>query len=68
MAGPPTAAAKARGVYRGRKPGTTKAKPARARRLAAKGLTHAEIGAAMDVSRTTVGRYLAAALEVRNIL
>lgn len=52
------AAAKERGVYLGRKPGTTKGKPARARQLADKGLTHGEIAEAMGVSRRTVIRYL----------
>jgi DNA invertase Pin-like site-specific DNA recombinase len=51
-------AAKARGVYLGRKSGTTKAKPARAAALRDKGLTHDEIATAMAVSRRTVIRYL----------
>ncbi|QDU75972.1 DNA-invertase hin [Bremerella volcania] len=51
-------AAKERGVYQGRKPGTTKAKPARAQALREKGLTHEEIATAMGVSRSTVIRYL----------
>ena len=53
-------AAKAEGKYRGRKPGTTKATPARARKLREKGLTAEEIGAALGVSRNTVFRYLRA--------
>jgi DNA invertase Pin-like site-specific DNA recombinase len=55
-------AAKARGVYRGhgRKPGTTKASPKRAKELRAKGLTQQEIATALGVSRGTVARYLAA--------
>lgn len=52
-------AAKERGVYFGRKSGTTKAKPARARQLAEKGLTHGEIAKSLGVSRRTVLRYLA---------
>ena len=52
------AAAKENGVYKGRKPGTTKAKPARAAKLRDKGLTQHEIAAALGVSRTTVNRYL----------
>jgi DNA invertase Pin-like site-specific DNA recombinase len=52
-------AAQERGVYLGRRPGTTKAKPARARDLAKRGLTHSEIGQALGVSRRTVIRYLA---------
>ena len=51
-------AAKERGLYHGRKPGTTKAKPARAKKLRDKGLTQHEIAAALGVSRTTVNRYL----------
>jgi len=51
-------AAKERGVYQGRKPGTTKAKPARAKELRDNGLTQNEIAAALGVSRTTVNRYL----------
>ena len=52
-------AAKERGVYLGRKVGTTKAKPQRAHKLRDKGLTHEEIATAMGVSRRTVIRYLA---------
>jgi DNA invertase Pin-like site-specific DNA recombinase len=51
-------AAKERGVYQGRKPGTTKAKPARAKKLRGRGLTQHEIATALGVSRTTVNRYL----------
>lgn len=54
-------AAKGRGVYQGRKPGTTKGKPARARKLRGQGLTQHEIATAMGVSRSTVVRYLNAA-------
>ena len=50
--------ARERGVYRGRKPGSTKARPARARRLAQRGLSTAEIARALGVSRRTVFRYL----------
>lgn len=42
-------AARERGVYRGRKPGSTKANPARARKLREKGLTLDEIASAMAV-------------------
>ena len=52
------AAAKSRGVFLGRKPGTWKANPARAAELRAKGLVVVEIAAAMGISERTVARYL----------
>lgn len=53
------AAAKAQGVYRGRKPGTLKASPARARELKARGLKPSEIMKALGIkSRTTLKKYL----------
>ncbi|TWT31108.1 DNA-invertase hin [Posidoniimonas corsicana] len=54
-------AAKARGQYLGRKPGTTKSKPQRAQKLREKGLNAEEIATAMGISRATVFRYLKAA-------
>lgn len=51
-------AAKERGVYLGRRSGSTKAKPARAKALLAKGNTHDEIAKSLGVSRRTVIRYL----------
>lgn len=51
-------AAKARGVYKGRRKGTTKAAPMRACQLRVKGLTMDEIAKALGVSRMTVHRYL----------
>lgn len=51
-------AARARGVYIGRLPGTTKAKPQRARQLQSQGLTAPEIATSMGVSLRTVFRYL----------
>jgi DNA invertase Pin-like site-specific DNA recombinase len=51
-------AARELGVYRGRTPGSTKAKPQRAIQLREKGLTDSEIAAAMNVSRRTVQRYI----------
>lgn len=51
-------AARRRGAYRGRRPGTTKAKPARARHLRDRGLTYAEIATALGVSPRTAMRYV----------
>ncbi|MEL0095664.1 MAG: helix-turn-helix domain-containing protein [Planctomycetaceae bacterium] len=51
-------AAKAKGVYIGRQPGTTKAKPKRAIQLRDQGLTAKEIAQALGVSERTVFRYL----------
>jgi DNA invertase Pin-like site-specific DNA recombinase len=52
------AAAKERGVYRGRKAGTTKEMPTRALELRVNGLTDREIATALGISRRTVQRYL----------
>lgn len=51
-------AAKARGVYKGRKEGTTKASKARALELHHQGLRPGEIATALGISRPTVWRYL----------
>ena len=51
--------AKKRGVYQGRKSGTMKARPARAKELRENGLKIAEIASAMEISSSTVKRYLA---------
>lgn len=53
-------AAKRRGAYSGRRPGTTKAKPSRAKRLRDRGLTYAEIATALGVSSRTAMRYVQA--------
>jgi DNA invertase Pin-like site-specific DNA recombinase len=53
------AAAKAAGIYLGRKAGTTKAKPDRAKQLRDKGLSVLEIAKSMGVSERTVFNYLA---------
>lgn len=50
--------AKQQGIYRGRKPGTTKAKPVRARELRVRGLKVDEIARALGVSPRTTFRYL----------
>ncbi len=55
------AAAKKRGVYRGRQKGTTKARPRRAIVLRNLSLTVPEIANALQVSERTIFRYLAAA-------
>jgi len=52
------AVAKKKNIYKGRKAGTTKGKPDRAKELKAKGLNAAEIATALGVSERTVFRYL----------
>ncbi len=52
------AEAKRHGKYKGRKPGTTKANPARAKELREKGLTNEEIARSLGVSVVTVSKYL----------
>jgi DNA invertase Pin-like site-specific DNA recombinase len=52
------ALAKQRGAYKGRKPGTTKANPQRARELRKKGMTLPEIAQAQGVNKRTISRYL----------
>jgi len=53
------AAAKRKGVYRGRKKGTTKVQPSRVQQLRARGLTAPEIATALGIHPRTVFRYLA---------
>ena len=54
------AAAKEKGVYKGRKPGSTKAKPERAKELKAQGAKPGEIMQLLGIkSRTTLTKYLA---------
>ncbi len=53
------AIAKREGIYKGRKAGTTKASPERARALLAKGNDVGEIACALGTSERTVRRYLA---------
>ncbi len=52
------AVAKSRGTYQGRKKGTTKAKPKRAKELAEQGLKPKEIAHVLGVTERTVFRYL----------
>ena len=52
------AVAKGKGIYTGRKAGTTKAKPERAKALKNQGLTHSEIAQALNITIRTVGNYL----------
>jgi DNA invertase Pin-like site-specific DNA recombinase len=52
------AVAKEKGIYTGRKKGSLKAKPERARELNEKGLNAKEIANALNVSERTVFRYL----------
>jgi len=54
-------AAKRKGIYIGRKAGTTKAKPRRASELRQRGLTDAEIATSLGTSVRTIQRYLRAA-------
>lgn len=53
------AVAKKKGVYRGRRPGSTKGNPARAAELRGRGLLPGEIATALGTSERTVRRYLA---------
>jgi len=53
------AVAKKKGVYQGRKSGTTKAKPTRAHELRSQGLKLKDVASALGVSTSTVKRYLA---------
>jgi DNA invertase Pin-like site-specific DNA recombinase len=55
------AVAEGKSKYRGRKAGTTKGKPARARELRSSGLTIAEVCQAMGISKATAIRYIKAA-------
>lgn len=57
------AVAKKNGVYMGRRKGTTKKTPDRARELRDKGLTSAEIATALGVSQRTVFRYIGLEME-----
>ena len=52
------ALAKKRGAYTGRKPGTTKAVPVRARALKSQGLKVSEIAAALGIKQRSVYNYL----------
>ena len=52
--------AKANGVYIGRKPGSTKAKPSKAKQLKERGFSVIEIAKQLGVKRATVYRYLSA--------
>lgn len=58
------ALARKRGIYTGRKSGTTKAAPARARALRKRGLTVPEIAQALGVKERTVYHYLSQAADV----
>jgi DNA invertase Pin-like site-specific DNA recombinase len=50
--------ARKRGIYTGRRSGTTKAAPSRARALKKRGLTNPEIALALGVKERTVYNYL----------
>jgi len=51
------AAAKDRGVYKGRRAGSRKAAPARVLELRERGMSDAEIAKLLDISKTSVWRY-----------
>jgi DNA invertase Pin-like site-specific DNA recombinase len=55
--------AKKKGIYTGRKKGTTKSKPQRAVELKVKGLSAGEIATALGISERTVFRYIGAVPE-----
>ena len=57
------AVAKKKGVYKGRKPGRTKAKPERAIELKGKGLTAGDVATALGISERTVFRYVGVEME-----
>jgi DNA invertase Pin-like site-specific DNA recombinase len=50
--------AKGKGLFKGRKPGTTKSEPKRAKELRAKGLKVSEIAQALGTTKRTVQRYM----------
>lgn len=52
--------AKKKGIYTGRKTGTTKARPERAKELKELGLTYNEISNSLGVTEYTVASYLEA--------
>jgi predicted transposase YdaD len=52
--------AKRKGIYKGRRKGTTKAEPTRATQLRERGLTVAEIATALGANKRTVQRYVKA--------
>ena len=57
--------AKKKGIYAGRKAGTMKANPQRARALRKQGMTDTEIANALKVSKSSVYRYLTLAKRKR---
>ncbi len=60
--------AKRKGIYKGRRKGTTKAEPTRAIHLRERGLTVAEIATALGANMRTVQRYLKASPATANLL
>jgi len=60
--------AKRKGIYKGRRKGTTKAEPARAMQLRERGLTVAEIATALGANKRTVQRYLKASPATTKLL
>jgi DNA invertase Pin-like site-specific DNA recombinase len=62
------AVAKKKGVYKGRKPGTTRGNPERAVELKGKGLSVGEVATALGVSERTVSRFVGRADDVASRL
>jgi hypothetical protein len=60
--------AKRKGIYKGRRKGTTKAEPSRPKQLRAKGLAVAEIATASGTNNRMVQRYLKASPATASLL
>jgi len=60
--------AKRKGIYKGRRQGTTKADPTRAKQLRERGLTVAEIATVLGTNKRTVQRYLKASPATASLL
>jgi DNA invertase Pin-like site-specific DNA recombinase len=67
-ASPGIEVAKRKGIYKGRRKGTTKAEPSRARQLWERGLTVAELATALGTNKRTVQTYLKASPATAKML